>query len=242
MKLFILSEVCLLILNAISIAFWTEQICCFIQFGISLLTGLAMIVIFAKYRQKSVDKHAGLLFAAMMALLVADTFLCLMPGIFGPNMWFRFCGNTGFVVVEVLLAVYLGMTVKNNIARCLFFAAMLTLFCMMKLFTANTIDYVPITVSYAFLTINFVVAWIQYARNKGGLALIMALAMTGFVICDYAIMVRTLLPEGTAQTMAYELAWLAYTPMEVLMVLGYYRIVKSSDLVAVTSHQTESGV
>lgn len=62
-----------------------------------------MIVIFEKHRQKSGDRRIEILFAAMMALFVADTFLCLMPGLFGPNMWFRFCGNTGFVVVEVLM-------------------------------------------------------------------------------------------------------------------------------------------
>lgn len=105
MKIFILAGLCLLILNTISIAAWTEQVCCFIQFGISLLTAVAMIVIFEKHRQKSGDRRIEILFAAMMALFVADTFLCLMPGLFGPNMWFRFCGNTGFVVVEVLMVM-----------------------------------------------------------------------------------------------------------------------------------------
>lgn len=220
-RLYMLAELCLVLLNSVSIAVWTERACCFIQFSISLLTAAAMLVLHLKYGGQPRDRHAELLFAAMMALAAADFFLCFVVGFTGPKAYTNFLGGSGFIVVEVFLALYLGMTRKNNIARAVVLILLLSVFVMAG---ELTVDRFPIMFSYAFLTVNTAVAWMQYGKRKDKLSRMMALAMTGFFICDYGIMLRTFIPEGSVlRTAVYMLVWIAYTVMEVLVVLCYYR-------------------
>lgn len=220
-RLYLIFELCLLVVNSISIIFRNERISCCIQFAISFVSAVMMLYIFRKSGQGKRDSRAEMLFAAMMALIVSDTFLCLLAGIIGANRYTDFFGSLGFIVVDVFMALYLGMTRRNNIARAVLCAV---LFAALILAEELTFPHIPIPFSYSVLTINMIVAWRLYKKSHVNDELLMAFAMTAFVVCDYGIIVRTLLPVDTlAHTIVYLLVWVCYTAMELLIVLLYGR-------------------
>lgn len=190
-------------------------------FAITLVTGIAMLVLFLKYGRYLNDGNSIFLFAAMMSVLAGDVFLCLLGDMQAPKILVNLGGYLCFAVCESFFALYFGLSRKNIVCRIALFVVMLALFTALGKLTPERI---PIVLSFAILTVNEVVGWMRYRKDRNRMNLLVASGVTGLFVCDYAIMARTLLPANSLPYLiAFVIAWLAYVPFQMLITVAYSR-------------------
>lgn len=158
---------------------------------------------------------------AFFFTLTADTFLCLINGIYVMGYFF-------FFVVETVYMLYLRPTRKSIAARIILYAILLFVL-WYKARAMFNFTYAMAMANMAQLTVNVFCAWINRSKDKGRETLLFALGITLFFGCDFSIVIRTLAATPPIHTIAYFTVWTCYVPAQVIILASYvekYRVSK----------------
>lgn len=148
---------------------------------------------------------------AFLFTLTADTFLCLIKGIYIVGYFF-------FFVVETVYMFYLVPERWNILARLILYAILLAVLWYAKMLT---LTYAIAMANMAQLTMNVVCAWIKKSKTKSTGALLFALGITLFFGCDFSIVIRTLVQIPPIHNIAAFMVWTCYVPAQVLLLFSY---------------------
>ena len=128
-----------------------------------------------------------------------------------------------FGVVETIYAFYLKMSWKNGIFRVVMYGIFL-----LVLYLAGSLNADNIVAAWSMtqLTINVVISWIAYSRDKNSSRLLFAMGILLFFGCDVCVGIRNGL-EGTTGALLYKVAaslvWTCYVPAQVAIVMSYFK-------------------
>lgn len=203
-----------LLLAAVRLTEFTtpEAVYCRIMY-VPIVLDFAMIAyLYLRFGRKGLSWRDNLIPLAFAFMLCADTFLCLI------NDYYVF-GYIFFCCVELCYAIYLKPGRLNIIIRAVVYAALLT---ALGLGGMLSFENGAAILNLSLLVCNVVFAWIAYARGRSGDALLFAVGITLFFVCDGSIAARTLLTPGTFLHTVFAVAvWTAYIPAQVFILLSY---------------------
>ena len=138
---------------------------------------------------------------AVFTTLLADCFLVLAYG-FSSNSVINFItpllsnmiGFFIFGIVQVIYAIYLGLTKRRLIIRVGFYLLFIALVWAMNMMT---LDRLIACLSMSQLILKVIYGWIENHKKHTVESLLLAIGITLFFGCDACIMMRMLLqPEG----------------------------------------------
>lgn len=148
---------------------------------------------------------------AFLFTLMADTFLCLINGIY-------IMGYFLFFVVESVYMFYIGLTRRRVSARIILYAVLLFILWYTKMLTFS---YAIAMANMAQLTVNVFCAWIKNFKIRSKEALLFALGITLFFGCDFSIVIRTIVTISPIHSIAAFTVWTCYVPAQVLLLFSY---------------------
>lgn len=192
-----------------------------------ILVNLTFLLIFYLQNRKNAEQKANILALAIGMTFFGDLFLVLIPSVSNWPYCFL-CGYIAFTILELLIAVYIGLSKKYALIFSAFFIVINAVVWRFKLITtANEIAIINLSL----LAANMVTGWIVYNKNKILKNFLFALGMTCFFCCDYSIAVQLVFKEfKTVHDIADYLVWLFYMPALVLLVFSYIKSAKSDKI------------
>ncbi len=191
-----------------------------IRYSAILLNTAMTVWIYTAYGRTSPMRRENLLALGLGITCGADFFLTLLGGgaMFGPGVGL-------FCAVETVYAVYLRPSRANLIARGILFVLLSMAAWALGVFT------VPIllgVLNLSLLALNVVCAWKACLADRDNTSLLCAVGFSLFLICDTNVALEVMVPEGSlVHTIAMLTVWTVYVPAQVLLVLTYYRLVRS---------------
>ena len=173
---------------------------------------ISFCYIWKKKRDERKKAPLAFIFLGMLFTLLADTFLVLIND-------FYIVGVILFCAVQTLYALYLGMSLKQVLARLALFAVLLIIIVL-----AGRLDLLSGFSAYsmAMLSINAVTAWLKYGKDKTTARLLLALGLTLFFCCDANVGIMNATAANTMlNVVSAWLIWVFYIPSQVLIVLSF---------------------
>lgn len=181
-----------------------------LRYSIIAYNFLMIAYLYLRYGHR-MDAAGNLIPLAFAMTLVADTFLCLIDGIY--IMGFLF-----FFLVESVYMLYLKVTYISLSARLGIYSVLL--FAAGKMGLLNLSNALALA-NMAQLTINVFCAWRQRRNRKSRDSLLFAWGITLFFICDFSIGIRTLVEVQPVHDIAAFAVWTCYIPAQVLLLSAY---------------------
>lgn len=197
-----------------------------IMFSAILINALFMLYIVIKVKKTGKNPIKNLIPLGVFVTLLADCFLVLAYGL-SSNGVITFItpeisnmiGFFIFGIVQVIYAVYLGLTKRRLIIRIgFYFSFILIVYALGML----TFDRLIACLSMSQLILNVIYAWINNHKKRSLNLLLFAIGITLFFGCDSFIMLRMLLtPEGFIYSAICFMVWVFYIPSQVVLTLSY---------------------
>ena len=163
---------------------------------------------------------------AVFVTLLADCFLVLANDLsaFGiinfitPEVA-NMIGFFIFGIVQVIYALYLGLTKRRLIIRVAFYLGFIAIIYLAGLLT---FDRFIACLSITQLMLNAVYVWIEHKKQRTLSSLLFAIGITLFLGCDSFIMMRMLLtPSGFIYSAICFMVWVFYIPSQVVLTSSY---------------------
>ena len=163
---------------------------------------------------------------AVFVTLLADCFLVLAYGLssngvikFITPLVSNMIGFFIFGIVQVVYAIYLGITKRRLVIRVGFYITfILVVFAMGML----TLDRLIACLSMSQLILNVVYGWIEQGKKRTLDSLLLAIGISLFFGCDAFIMMRMLLtPGGFIYSAICFMVWIFYIPSQVVLTSSY---------------------
>ena len=198
----------------------------FIMFSAILLNALFMFFLTLKLKKANKDPMVVGIPLAVFTTLLADCLLVLAYDL-SSNGMINFItpllSNTiGFFIfgiVQVIYAIYLGITKRRLIIRVGFYLLFIALVCAMNMMT---LDRLIACLSMSQLILNVIYGWIENHKKHTVESLLLAIGITLFFGCDACIMMRMLLPpEGFIYSAICFMVWVFYIPSQVVLTSSY---------------------
>ena len=201
-----------------------EEAC--IMFSAILLNALFMLFLTLKVKKASKDPMVVGIPLAVFTTLLADCFLVLAYDLssngvinFITPLLSNMIGFFIFGIVQVIYAIYLGLTKRRLIIRVGFYLLFIALVCAMNMMT---LDRLIACLSMSQLILNVIYGWIENHKKHTVESLLLAIGITLFFGCDACIMLRMLLPaEGFIYSAICFMVWVFYIPSQVVLTSSY---------------------
>ena len=201
-----------------------EETC--IMFFAILINTLFMLFLTLKVKKANKDPMVAGIPLAVFTTLLADCFLVLACDLssygvikFITPLLSNMIGFFIFGIVQVIYAIYLGLTKRRLIIRVGFYFLFIAVICAMNMMT---LDRLIACLSMSQLILNVVYAWIENHKQRTVGSLLLAIGITLFFGCDAFIMLRMLLPpEGFIYASISFMVWVFYIPSQVVLTSSY---------------------
>ena len=201
-----------------------EEAC--IMFSAILLNALFMLFLTFKVKIANKDPMVVGIPLAVFTTLLADCFLVLAYGLssngvinFITPILSNMIGFFVFGIVQVIYAIYLGLTKRRLIIRVGFYLLFIALVWAMNMMT---LDRLIACLSMSQLILNVIYGWIENHKKHTVSSLLLAIGITLFFGCDACIMMRMLLiPEGFIYSVICFMVWVFYIPSQVVLTSSY---------------------
>ena len=197
-----------------------------IMFSAILLNALFMLILTLKVKKTNKDPRVVGIPLAVFTTLLADCFLVLAYDLssngvinFITPILSNMIGFFVFGIVQVIYAIYLGITKRRLIIRVGFYLLFIVLVCAMNMMT---LDRLIACLSMSQLILNVIYGWIENHKKHTVESLLLAIGITLFFGCDACIMMRMLMPpEGFIYSAICFMVWVFYIPSQVVLTSSY---------------------
>ncbi|MFQ9514871.1 MAG: lysoplasmalogenase family protein [Eubacterium sp.] len=190
-----------------------------IRYSVIVCNFLMITYLYLKYG-RYLNSRENLIPLAFLFTLTADTFLCLINGIYIMGYFF-------FFVVESVYMFYIGLTRRSVSARIILYGALLFALWYTKMLTFT---YAIAMANMAQLTVNVFCAWIKKSQIKSRETLLFALGITLFFGCDFSILIRTIVTMPPIHSIAVFTVWTCYVPAQVFLLFSYVEKIRHAEL------------
>lgn len=209
-RAYICLELILLIIIKVSEFYSIQRPLDIIRYSAIVCNFLMILYLYLRHG-RHLSLKDNLIPVAFFFTLIADTFLCLINGIYIMGYFF-------FFVVESVYMIYLNPTYKSIIARIILYAVLLLVLWYAHMLS---LTYAIAMANMAQLTVNVFCAWVMNHKVKSSEALLFALGITLFFGCDFSIVIRTLTRPSVIHSIIVFMVWMCYIPAQVLLLSSY---------------------
>ena len=207
---YICLELILLIVIKISEFYSVQRPLDIIRYSAIVCNFLMISYLYLKHG-RNLSLKDNLIPVAFLFTLTADTFFCLINGIFIMGYFF-------FFIVETVYMFYLKPARKSVFARIILYAVLLLVLWYAHMLS---LTYAIAMANMAQLTVNVFCAWITRHKIKSREVLLFALGITLFFGCDFSIVIRTLTKPSVIHSIVAFMVWTCYIPAQVLLLSSY---------------------